>query len=694
MTNTNFLFELGCEELPAAALAPMAQHIERSVVTALQAAKFQCGDTKTYYTPRRLALLIKGLQTETEASSMERRGPAKAVAFDEKGAPSKALEGFLKSTGAALSDLFEVPTDKGPWLAVKIHQPAVAVQERLPRILEDAFKTMPCKKTMRWGDRDYSFLRPVHWVVALLGEEIVPLELFGIQANRFTQGHRFHAPSRRAEIHRPEQYLDVLRAAYVLVDPEERRQTILSKAKALVPAGTTIQLGTLEEVINLVEWPVPLQCHFEEAFLSVPPAVLISTMEANQRVFPCLQEGKLTNSFIAVANIESKNPAAVIHGNEKVVRARLADAQFFFDEDRKIPLQSHLDALKKITFQQGLGSLFDKTKRLEDLAQTLAAFCHSRESGNSVDTIKMAARLCKADLVTQMVQEFPELQGYMGHQYALAEGVDPEIALAIEDHYKPKGREGDLPRNAMGAVLALTDKVDTLVGMFAIGKEPTSSGDPFALRRQALGVIAILIERGLHLDLTQIFKKACALFFEQGFTLQPEGQVLEKLCVFFKDRLTAWCKEEKALPVPVINAILGRVTADAELDVLEGYKRMQALAALLQRPEGDALKELAKRIGHILQTKPQVLADPVNPALLAGHELPLYTLYQKTQQEKWINLPVAEQYLKVLEFQKPIADFFEHVLVNDSDPLLKTNRHNLLQHIHGLLGHLADFSKL
>ena len=676
MKTADFLFELGCEELPAGALSPMAEHLHTHVEKALAAAKFQFAEVFTYYTPRRLALLIKDLQTEKPTEVVERRGPAKVAGFDANGNPTKALEGFLKSCNAEVTDIIEVETDKGVWLAVKIEKPAEQVKSALPEILTQAIKTLPMKKAMRWGDHEFAFLRPVHWVVALLGEEVVPMRLFDIEAGADSFGHRFHHPG-KVNITQPDTYVETLRKAKVMVDAEERREVIVTETNALLAKDTSAHFGKLAEVVNLVEWPVALRCQFEEGFLSLPKEVLIATMEANQRVFPVHDNKQsLRNIFITIANIVSTNPAAVVHGNEKVVRARLADAKFFFDEDLKVPLKNHLAGLKKITFQHGLGSLYNRVERLETLV----------ESGSA----KQAAHLCKADLCTHMVQEFPELQGYMGHQYAIAQGCDLEVAEAIEDHYKPKGRGGELPRNESGVMLALADKIDTLVGMFAIGKEPTSSGDPFALRRQALGVIAILVEKKIHFDLQAFLKKAYAAYQVQNHTLAEEAVVLQKLEQFFKERLEVWCREEKNLPAGVVRAILGRRSAHNTFDVFDIYERSVVLNTLLQTEAGDALKELAKRIHNILADVK--VEGQLDSQLLVPAEKMLAAIL--TEVPEWTELSLEPQYRAYLQLSDPIAGFFEAVLVNDENLALRKNRQLLLQQARDALSQLADFTKL
>ncbi len=679
----DFLFELGCEELPAGELAPIMAHLEVQVKKAFAAARLKHGIIKSFYTPRRLALFIPDLQAEVPAQILERRGPPKAAGFDKAGEPTGALKGFLKSAGAALTDLFEIETDKGIWLGVKIEQPARLVKTLLPSIISDAIRSLPLKKEMRWGKQDFSFLRPVHWLVALFGEEIVPVELFGLKAGRETFGHRFHHPQ-SIIIPLPSVYVETLRHAYVMVDREERRKTILDKI-----SSEPCRLGKLEEVLDLVEWPVPLRGSFEKEFLSVPQEVLISTMEVNQRVFPILARDRLQNRFWMVANIESKRPESVIHGNERVVRARLADAKFFYDEDLTVPLEHHLSALAKITFQQGLGSLADKTARLEKLMREL-------DSGEIATAGIRAARLCKMDLVSGMVQEFPELQGSMGCQYALAQNENPQVAYALEDHYKPKGRGKDLPRNEIGKRLAIADKVDTLVGLFAIGKEPTSSGDPFALRRQALGIIAILVEGHLHLNLYPILERAYRFYRDQGAALADEKTVLAELSLFFKERMEAWCRDEKDLPLNVVTAILNRRYRGVEsgFDPLDIVERIQALTRLLETEDGKKLQELAKRMGNLLDKagKPTLPAVPLNPALFVKEEAVIYALFEKVP--SWLALPLKAQYLAYLTFREPISHFFEKVLVNTDEPDLRQNRHHLLREVHRLFQNLADFSQL
>lgn len=677
MKHADFLFELGCEDLPAGALQPMAEALATHVQHQLQSLGVGPFEPQIYYTPRRLAVLITALPLEVPGSSIERRGPAKAQGFNAHGHPTPALEGFLKSCQARLEDLREVHTDKGVWLAVTVHKPALRMQDVLPEIFKGIEKVLlaSVKKTMRWGAHEVAFLRPVKWVVALLGAEIIPLHILGLDAGSSTYGHRFHHPH-AVSLAQASDYVAALHQAFVMVDQAERRRTIITQAEALLPAQMQAKWASLEEVINLVEWPVPLLCQFEPEFLEVPERALIATMEANQRVFPVQNAaGQLQPYFIVVANIASKHPEEVIAGNEKVVRARLADARFFYQEDLKVPLEKQALALKNISFQQGLGSLWDKTERLAEVALSARA-----------------ARLCKADLVAQMVQEFPELQGYMGHQYALLQGENVDVAQAIEDHYKPKGRGAELPDTAFGRDLALRDKLDTLVGLFSLGKEPTSSGDPYALRRQALGVIAILVEAQMDFDLHQALEQAYAAYAAQKHKLEAQGQVLAKLNTFFTERLEVWCRDEKALPMTVVKAILLRPTLQG-FNPYSIFQCVEALDALLKTPEGRDIKELAKRVAHIVDAKSK--QDLPEVALFQAAEQALWQLTLTAQTEHWLAvIDVKARYLKFLAFKQPLSDFFEQVLVNDADPRLKANRQALLKQLHALFLQLADFSQI
>ncbi len=672
----NFLFELGSEELPAGQLEALAQHLEQAMDKALSQHKIGFGCIKSFYTPRRLAVLIEDLQLEIPAQRLERKGPAKIAGFDAAGQPTKALEGFLKSAGASVDQLIEVETEKGTWLAVRLEQPAVAVETLLPTFLQDALKTLPLKKSMRWGAGSDVFLRPVLWMVALLGEAVLPFRYFGLEAGRKTYGHRFHHPEALLLSH-AENYVVELKAAHVMVDPTARREHIIQATKALLPEGVEAQMRTLDEVVNLVEWPVPLLCQFDPAFLRVPEQALIATMEANQRVFPVrnLATGALQPCFVTIANLESKAPAEVIKGNEKVVGARLSDARFFYEEDLKTPLDAHGEALKKITFQQGLGSLLDKTERLMQNALS-----------------PRAAQLCKCDLVTQMVQEFPELQGYMGHQYALLQGEDPQVAAAIENHYKPKGRGAALPEGVFGIDLAILDKIDTLVGLFAIGKEPTSSGDPYALRRQALGVIAILVENHMTVDLMRYLQNSAQAYQQQNPDWPSSQPVLQKLRHFLEERLEVWCREEKALPAAIVRAVLNCHTKPI-FDPFALFEQMNALRQLLETAEGRDLKELAKRVANILDANvPLQLPDA---ALFSPAEQALWQVFEQAEQQNWLQLmPLPQRYRQFLSFKEPLARFFETVRVNDAEAALRQNRQLLLKQIQNSLFSLTDFSVL
>jgi glycyl-tRNA synthetase beta chain len=688
----DFLIEIGCEDLPAGQIDGLINALAKGFAAQFAAYGLTCGATECFATPRRLALYVHNLAVQTQARTLERRGPAKTQAFDAEGQPSKALLGFLQATQAKLEDLIEVSTDKGIWLAVKIHKPAQNVEQLLPGILLEVIKTVPMKKSMRWGEHAFNFLRPVHWLLMLYGKNIIPATLFGVQAGNVTYGHRFmkHKP---IKISHPREYEKKLLKAHVVVSATARKNIIETEAQALVEAQDRIRFNTLAEVVNLVEHPQAILCEFKTEFLQLPPEVLISVMETHQRVFPIFDaHACLKAKFIAVTNSVTSDTSAIKLGNEKVIYARLTDAEFFYLTDAKIPLLHHLDALKKISFQEKLGSLFDKVARITDIAGHLA-----EKFALNVQHARQAAQLCKCDLTTDMVQEFPELQGLMGRQYALLQGISSEISDALEDHYKPKLRDGTLPRNSLGALLALADKFDTLVGLFGVGEKPTGSGDPYALRRQALGIIAIIMHFNWSVDLLSLIHYVHKIFSAQGVKLAP---VTQELRTFFLERMAQWCLDEHPeISTSVVNAIKSKMLQDfvnhPVIDLLEFFNNARDLNKILNTQEGQELLQLVKRASNIIPQPFAVVDDDTE--LRAPSELALIDAYKKIQvqvcayqqQKKFF---AAYQFL--LDFKAPLAQFFAEVLVMVDNEKLKQQRLSLLYKITALFYLLADFSCL
>lgn len=692
--NNDFLFELGCEELPAGQINLLADALLKGFVAQFKAYGLKFNETavQVFATPRRLAVLVPGLDMMTAAQTLERRGPSKAQGFDRNGQASKALLGFLQGANAELSDVIEVDTDKGLWLAIKVHKPAMKVQDLLALILTEVLKTLPMKKPMRWGDHSFSFVRPVRWLVMLFGKDVVPVEAFGLKADRLTYGHRFLAP-KMIKLAQAKEYQQKLLKAYVVADPVMRRNMIEEQVRALVAATDVVRFNTLNEVVNLLEWPRAILCEFKNEFLKVPREALISAMETHQKVFPVFDAAEhLKAQFIAVSNNEGKDLSQIKLGNEKVIYARLSDAEFFYLSDAKLPLLQRLDDLKKISFQEKLGSLFNKVGRIEVLAKFLAS-----KVSVAQEQATLAARLCKCDLTSDMVQEFPELQGIMGREYALVQGQSTLIANAIEDHYKPKIRDGELPREDLGAVLALADKLDTLVGLFGVGEKPSGSGDPYALRRQALGMIAILVKFNWAFDLLDCVKQAHILFAEQGVQLVP---VDAELTEFFLERMAGWCMEAHSeLSTNVINSVkswMRQQSRSAELAInpVIFYDNACVLNQVLNSEQGQTLLMLVKRARNILPDNVinadyESLSEPAELALIQVCNRVGRALVQDVEAQKF-----EQAYALLLDFQKPLAQFFDDVMVNVEDLELKNKRLALLQNVFMLFQLLADFSSL
>lgn len=689
MQTQDFLLEIGTEELPAKALSGLIESLATSLTDALGKNEIVFDDTHVFCTPRRLAVMIKAVGTEQAAKQVEKRGPALQAAFDAHGNATPAAQGFARSCGVTVDQLERLETDKGSWLIYKIQQPAVPTIQLLPAVIIEAVNALPVAKPMRWGDQEHAFLRPVQWLMVLFGKDIVPMKLFGKKSDRISYGHRFHSPG-SLRIDEPAAYQESLRkVGEVIVSVEERKQLIIDQTKKLaheVAGKAVIDEKLLNEVVNLVEWPVALRGTFEERFLDVPQECLISTMADNQRYFHIVDgKGKLMPYFITVCNIESRNPESVITGNEKVIRPRFADAEFFFNADKKMRLCDRRAGLVNVVFQQKLGTLADKSARVAELAGQIAGAIDADEN-----KAFRAGELCKADLLSAMVNEFPELQGIMGEYYARHDGEDTEVAQAIREHYLPRFSGDELPITRPGLALAIADRMDTLVGIFGIGQAPTGAKDPFALRRAAIGLLRLCVESEITLDLNEAISWSARLLGERITNKNTETEVMD----FILARFRAHYLEEQ-VSAETINAVMAvNPTSPLEFD-----RRVRAVKHFLTLPENMALAAANKRVRNILSKSEVDLEslDVKEGALIEKAEQDLWRALSVAKKEA-LALLIANDYTAVLirlaSLRTSIDAFFDNVMVNTPHEEVRNNRLALLHALNKLFLSVADISQL
>ena len=683
MSALDFLVELGTEELPPKALGKLSDAFRTGIEKGLKDAGLKHGRVQAFAAPRRLAVLIEQLDTEQPDRSINLDGPPLQAAFDAEGEPTQAALGFARKCGV---DLAEVDRS-GPKLRYSRSIPGQATAELLPAIVETSLNELPIPKRMRWAARKEEFVRPTQWLVMLFGDQVVDCTILTQRAGRESRGQRFHSPS-PVRISKPTSYLEDLRGAHVIADFAERRELIAKRVEQLASeqnGSAIVPPALLDEVTALVEWPVPLVCSFEERFLEVPQEALITTMQDNQKYF-CLLDanGKLLPRFITVANIESKDPAQIVAGNEKVVRPRLTDAEFFFKQDKKQKLDSFNERLKNVVFQAQLGTVYDKAVRVS----RLAAFIAERTEGNAQWAAR-AGLLSKCDLATEMVSEFPEMQGIAGYYYAVNDGEPTDVALALNEQYMPRGAGAELPVTHTGAILAVADKLDTLVGIFGIGMLPTGSKDPYALRRAALGILRILIEKRLDLDLVAAVRFSINQF---GGQVKTEG-LADQILDFIFDRLRARYEDEG---VEVASYLSVRAVQPGS--ALDFDQRVQAVQAFRNLPEAEALAAANKRVSNLLSKFEAKLPETVEPRYFDNATE--FSLYSALQQAEEAVQPLAadRQYREALErlahLRGPVDAFFEAVLVNAEDASVRANRYALLARLRGLFLGVADISAL
>ena len=686
MAVDTLLLELGAEELPPTALDALSDAFAAGIQKGLQDAEIPFQRVSAFATPRRLAVQVTALANKQPDREVERRGPALAAAFKD-GTPTKAAEGFARSCGVSVDELIHLETDKGTWLGYREQQPGESVQALLPDILGKAIAALPVPKNMRWGSSRIEFSRPVHWLVALYGRDVIAAEALGLESSRTTYGHRFHAPG-AIQLGHADEYLEALENAYVLADRDQRRERIREQVLAeaeVQNAHAVIDEDLLVEVSGLVEWPVALTGSFDERFLEVPAECLISSMKANQKYFHLLDDqGNLKPLFITISNIDSADPQQVISGNEKVIRPRLADAAFFYETDRKHTLASRIPQLESVVFQQQLGTLADKARRSSVIASYIA-----EQIQGDVTHVQRAVALAKCDLVTEMVLEFPELQGIMGRYYAEQDGESADVAQALEEQYLPRFASDAIPQSATGKALALADRLDTLVGIFGIGQRPTGAKDPFALRRASIGVLNILVKGELNLDLRELLSVAT----EQHQGLPKADGLVEDVLTYMLDRFRAWGQEE-GISAEMYLAVRARPVTKP----LDFARRLRAVKAFAQREEATALAAANKRVSNILSKQSHDGSTQVDPALL--QEQAEQTLFDAVTacETKVSPLFAAGDYQQALDvlatLREPVDAFFDHVMVMADDDSIRRNRLALLASLQALFLAVADIAEL
>jgi len=689
----DFLVEIGTEELPPKALRDLSEALGAGVAAGLRAAALEYSGLELFATPRRLAVRVAGLATEQPVQQVEKRGPPVSIAFDAAGQPTRAAEAFAKSCDVELAALERVETPKGTWLVYRAELPGQPAISLLEAIVLEAVTRLPIPRRMRWGSGDTEFVRPVHWVVMLLGEEIVPASVLGHAAGRRTRGHRYHALG-AVELRHPDEYEQKLRAHKVIAAFDERRARVqeITQASARSLGGSPVASpGLWDEVTALVEWPVAVEGRFDPEFLRLPEEVLVATLQAHQRYFPVRgPDGALLPVFVAISNLESHAPERVREGNERVVRPRLADAAFFYDQDCARSLASRLPELESVVFQHGLGSLGDKARRVAELAQWLAPTLAA-----DARLAERAALLAKADLLTQMVGEFPELQGRMGYYYARHDGESDKLAMALEEQYLPRHAGDRLPETPLGRVLAVADRLDTLAGIFALGKRPTGNKDPFGLRRAALGLLRVLIEGGVDLDLPASLARAVAA---QPRAAAPE--LADEITEFIMDRLRAYSLEGLApgLPGDSLTAeMFEAVRARRPASPLDFHARLLAVRAFTDLPEAESLAIANKRIANILRgTGTEAAAPTVDAALFeSAAERHLLTAIERVASDHATRVARRDYdaALRSLAGLKEAVDhFFDEVLVMTEDERRRQNRLALLRRLRELFLDVADLS--
>lgn len=683
----NFIFELGTEELPPKALKKLAQSLMSGFEAQLKNAELEFDAINWLAAPRRLAVKVTNLQFNQADKAVEKRGPAVSSAFDADGNATKAALGWARGCGIDIAEATRLKTDKGEWLLHKATVPGKTLNELLEGFVKSSLKQLPIPKPMRWGANDAEFIRPVHTLITMFGDKVIPVEVLGLTSGNLSQGHRFHHRG-KVTISHADSYEAELKEAHVLVNFDERQSSIKSQMTSICTANNAVvkdDQDLLDEVTSLVEWPVALVGTFEEKFLEVPQEALIYTMKDDQKYFPMLDEnGNLLPKFLFISNIESKQPSAVIEGNEKVIRPRLADAEFFYNTDKKTSLESRLSSLESVLFQKQLGTLKEKSERISSLAGFIAGKVDANE-----EHAKRAGLLSKTDLMTEVVMEFTDIQGIMGKYYALNDGEDAVVADALYQQYLPKFAGDELPTSKEACAVALADKFDTLVGIFGIGQFPKGDKDPFALRRAAIGIIRIMIEKELELDFKELAEQAASLFGDK----LTNDNVVNDVFDFMLGRFEAHYRDH-GVSVEVIRAVEIKKPTSA----LDFNKRLAAVVEFAKLPESSALAAANKRVNNILSKNSQSSFSNIDKTLLSeAAEISLVNKIEDVApgvETSFSNGKYSEGLTSLAALQTEIDLFFDGVMVNDENEAIRSNRYAILGRLQSLFMHTADISVL
>ncbi len=682
-----WILEIGTEEIPADYIKNGKSALKTLAEAFLTNNRIGFQALNTYATPRRLVVTGEGVSERQEDMTKETTGPPKKVAFDDKGNPTKAAYGFAKKQGVDVRDIKILETPKGEYAYVKKTFPGRATREILSESLVELISDIPWPKSMRWGEVGFYFVRPIHWILALFNKEVIPFEVAGVKSGRKTMGHRFMAPG-SVGISFPRDYIKTIRQVFVIVEQNERKRQVkeaIKKAAGIVSGIPMQDNELLSIVVDMVEYPSAVCGHFDESFLELPDPVLITAMKKHQRYFPVYdQKGRLLPHFVAVNNTVARDENIVRRGHERVLRARLADADFFFKEDRKRPIQDRLEDLKGVIYQKDLGTSFEKVERFTRLAEYLA----EKTEVNKKKDILLAARLSKCDLVTEMVTEFPSLQGTMGEIYAMLDGHPPDVCKAVSDHYLPSGAESELPKTMTGAIVGMADRMDTIAGCFVLGMEPSGTSDPYALRRHALGIIRVIRDKRIMISMADFVAGSCAILRERiSFdSNEISGRIIEFIKERFKNMLLT-----EGLPVDCVDAVL----AAESNNLVQVEEKVKSLVEFRKvSKDFESLTLSFKRIMNILKNSEP--GEKVNPNLFQDQsEIKLWRKFQDVQGRVKTEIE-AKKYYKALETMiklvKPVDEFFSEVMVMAEDQNIKENRLSMLNHVKGLFLQMADFS--